>query len=246
MPYSITTHMEDGKKCYSVITTATGNVHSKCTTLAKAKAQLRLLKDVEEMSSTKQKKDVPTINKTMNPWIEHVKKFAQKKGISYSEALKNPDVKKGYKPKTKGGAIYGDRDDDSEEENEDTFSMGKLADDMPSVAPALRKKVRAKRPPTKQAPMEAKSLEMRKKVKAKRPSTTDPKRVMERADYLKAWIESARLDGNLSQRQAKMLVGEIDEVVKEPRLSFEEKMAELLSTEKSLRVFTDDVSPDPF
>lgn len=35
----------------------------------------------------------------MNPWIEHVKKFASKKGISYRDALKHPDVKKGYKKK---------------------------------------------------------------------------------------------------------------------------------------------------
>lgn len=93
MPYSITTHMEDGKKCYSVITTETGNVHSKCTTLAKAKAQLRLLQAREEKGATK-----PGVKS--NPWIEHVKKFAEKKGIPYFEALKHPDVKKGYKSMT--------------------------------------------------------------------------------------------------------------------------------------------------
>jgi hypothetical protein len=43
---------------------------------------------------------------TSNPWIDHVKKFAEKKGIPYFQALKHPDVKKGYKPKTtKGGVI---------------------------------------------------------------------------------------------------------------------------------------------
>jgi hypothetical protein len=42
----------------------------------------------------------------MNPWIQHVKAFASKKGINYRDALKHPDVKKGYKPKPKmkGGA----------------------------------------------------------------------------------------------------------------------------------------------
>lgn len=37
----------------------------------------------------------------MNRWIQHVKQFAQKRGLTYSDALKHPDVKKGYKPKPK-------------------------------------------------------------------------------------------------------------------------------------------------
>ena len=42
----------------------------------------------------------------MNPWIQHVKAFASKNGLSYRDALKHPDVKKGYKSKSqmKGGA----------------------------------------------------------------------------------------------------------------------------------------------
>jgi hypothetical protein len=31
-------------------------------------------------------------------WIEHVKEFAKKHKMSYSSALKDPKVKKGYKP----------------------------------------------------------------------------------------------------------------------------------------------------
>jgi len=40
---------------------------------------------------------------TTNPWIAHVKAFASKKGISYRDALRHKDVKKGYKTKS-GGA----------------------------------------------------------------------------------------------------------------------------------------------
>lgn len=32
-----------------------------------------------------------------NPWIEHVKTFAEKKGMKYNEALKHPDCKASYK-----------------------------------------------------------------------------------------------------------------------------------------------------
>lgn len=45
---------------------------------------------------------------TSNPWIQHVKAFATKKGISYRDALKHKDVKKGYKPKMRGGATEDD------------------------------------------------------------------------------------------------------------------------------------------
>ena len=46
-------------------------------------------------------KSAPTV-KMANKWIEHIKSFAAKKGISYSQALKHPDLKVGYK---KGGAV---------------------------------------------------------------------------------------------------------------------------------------------
>lgn len=35
----------------------------------------------------------------MNPWIEHVRAFAKKHGLSYSAALADPRVKVGYKKK---------------------------------------------------------------------------------------------------------------------------------------------------
>lgn len=39
-----------------------------------------------------------------NPWIEHVRAFAKKKGLTYFQALRDPDVKKGYKKKV-GGTV---------------------------------------------------------------------------------------------------------------------------------------------
>ena len=37
----------------------------------------------------------------MSAWIEHVRKMAKDKGISYSEAMKNPDVKAAYAKREK-------------------------------------------------------------------------------------------------------------------------------------------------
>jgi len=62
------------------------------------------------------KKISPPIKKMAkkpNPWVVHIKQFAAKKGISYTEALKHPDISKGYKKK--GGMIEEDPDEDDEE-----------------------------------------------------------------------------------------------------------------------------------
>jgi hypothetical protein len=32
----------------------------------------------------------------MNKWIQHVKDFAKKHGLTYGAALSHPDIKKGY------------------------------------------------------------------------------------------------------------------------------------------------------
>lgn len=77
MPYKIE---HTSPKCWSVINTDTKKVHSRCTTEAKAKSQMRLLYGVE--SGWK-----PTGKKT-NSWIQLVKQVAKEKGISYREALK--------------------------------------------------------------------------------------------------------------------------------------------------------------
>jgi len=44
MPYKI---IKDGK-CYKVINSKTGKIHSNCSTEMKAKAQIRLLKNLEK------------------------------------------------------------------------------------------------------------------------------------------------------------------------------------------------------
>jgi hypothetical protein len=41
----------------------------------------------------------------MNKWIDHVKKFAEEKGISYSEAMKDPECKSQYNSMKVGGLI---------------------------------------------------------------------------------------------------------------------------------------------
>ena len=36
-----------------------------------------------------------------NPWIQHVRDFAEANGMTYAQALSDPDVTRGYKKKTK-------------------------------------------------------------------------------------------------------------------------------------------------
>lgn len=36
------------------------------------------------------------IKRTTNPWVEHVRQYAHKNGLTYAQALKDPEVKKGY------------------------------------------------------------------------------------------------------------------------------------------------------
>lgn len=40
-----------------------------------------------------------------NPWITHVKEFAQKHSLNYREALRHPDIKKDYVKKIDGGKL---------------------------------------------------------------------------------------------------------------------------------------------
>jgi hypothetical protein len=47
MPYQINVSKEGKKMCYSVVSTLTGTIHSKCSTKKKAEAQMRLLEDSE-------------------------------------------------------------------------------------------------------------------------------------------------------------------------------------------------------
>ena len=45
------------------------------------------------------------MSKRPNPWISHVKNFARERGLTYSNALKHPQVKANYQ---KGGSFLGD------------------------------------------------------------------------------------------------------------------------------------------
>ena len=92
MPYLI---LHKSPRCWSVVNKETGRVHAKCTTETKAKAQMRLLDQIEKGTE----KNISMDNKKkMNPWIQHVKKVAVEKGISYREALKI--ASKSYKKKS--------------------------------------------------------------------------------------------------------------------------------------------------
>lgn len=103
----------------------------------------------------------------MNKWIDHVKKYASKKGISYTQALKDPNVKKGYKPTkkvVKGGARYGVPDSPSTPNDDDyvdprfyaretnspsppTEEMSRFTiGDTTTPAPPSRRIIRARRP----------------------------------------------------------------------------------------------------
>jgi hypothetical protein len=87
MPYSI---KRISPKCWEVLNTETGEIHSKCATKSKAEAQVRLLYGVESGKNYSKKKEMSVDSKkrAMNPWVLHVKAVAKQKGISYREALK--------------------------------------------------------------------------------------------------------------------------------------------------------------
>lgn len=70
-------------RCWQVVNKETGTIHAKCTTKTKAMAQMRLLYGVEKGTIKPRQ-----TKKTMNPWIEHVKKVAKEQGLSYPKALK--------------------------------------------------------------------------------------------------------------------------------------------------------------
>jgi hypothetical protein len=140
-----------------------------------------------------------------NPWIEHVKKYAQKKNMSYSQALKDPKVKQTYKkvmgrpiPQKKGGAV---EDDTPEEVYSPTTS-------------AYRKQI--------------KELETKIEDRALR------KRVNMVATYLKNDIEKLyRARFYLTDGQVNRLIDEIGDIV-ESDASESDKLKEFERIEKYL------------
>lgn len=87
-----------------------------------------------------------------NPWIEHVKAFASKKGISYFDALKHKDVKKGYKTKS-GGApgrnpfAFGDTKIPSPPAATEGFTMGTQYPNASQSRRVVKPKVAVRSPP---------------------------------------------------------------------------------------------------
>lgn len=95
--------VKTGPRCHSVVNTETKRVVAKCTSLVKAKTQVRLLME-EKPTTTTTTKPKPT---GTNSWVVHVKKVAQEKGISYREALKVAGETYQKKSPVKGKKIVG-------------------------------------------------------------------------------------------------------------------------------------------
>lgn len=197
----------------------------------------------------------------MNPWIEHVKKFASKKGISYTQALKDPNVKKGYKPikKQSGGATYGVPDSPTSPKtpNDDGYIDPRfnIPDEVSDMTEAMRRtdisgsrrRAVARRPQREKEEMTVRKPSRppagRRVVSAKKPSVEDPKRIGIKANFLRGWIKVSMDDGMIPRRTAMNLLQEIEDIVNDTNTSFSEKMDDLLLVEKSLRVFDDGEEP---
>lgn len=96
---------------------------SKSRTPLKSKSHSHQSHHTKSRSASAKKAKVPRKKKTSaqkarkgsrpgsadnNPWIAHVRAFAEKKGINYREAMQHRDIRKGYKkvtPKKKSGSV---------------------------------------------------------------------------------------------------------------------------------------------
>ena len=96
----------DGKSYgFEVINPVSGVVHAKKTTEKKAKAQSKILEAAaaaKEEPLVAKAETAPEIKgegkKRTHAWIDHIKAFAAKHSITYSQALKHGELKKDYKP----------------------------------------------------------------------------------------------------------------------------------------------------
>lgn len=68
MPYAV--EKVEGKRCYRVVNTETGEEHAKCTTKKNAEAQMRLLYGVEQGWKPTGKKPMPPMKKKGNGAME--------------------------------------------------------------------------------------------------------------------------------------------------------------------------------
>ena len=161
----------------------------------------------------------------VNPWIEHVKAFASKKGMSYRDALKHTDVKKGYKSKTKGGAVYGVPD--SPPSSPPTFTMG--------TAPAInstqqpRRRGRASTPRMPASPASPAS-----------PTASEREEdLIDRADDIWFLIKELKDEGSITKQLAKALLDDIKKILGDNRLDISAKHDGLTNVMKEIRQFTD-------
>lgn len=107
--------LHSSPRCWTVVNKQTGRVHSKCTTEEKAKSQMKLLYGIESGKLKPiEKKNSGDNKRKMNPWISHVKKIAEQKGMSYREALKIASTT--YKKNSMKGKGMSEDDDMMEEE----------------------------------------------------------------------------------------------------------------------------------
>lgn len=159
----------------------------------------------------------------MNKWIQHVKEYASKKGISYTQALKDPNVKKGYKSKTKGGATYGDPD------SPPPFSMGSAPATSSSARRPSRRRVRATTPRTPASP-------------GSPASPTESEReedLIDRADDIWFLIKDLQEQDVITKELQKALLGDIKKILGDTRLDISAKHDALTNVMKEIRQFTD-------
>ena len=94
----------EGKDGFEVVNPVSGVVHAKKTTEKKAKAQKRILDSAAAaaaeapLAKAEPAMEMKAEGKKAHAWIDHIKGFAAKHGITYSQALKHGDLKKDYKP----------------------------------------------------------------------------------------------------------------------------------------------------
>ena len=186
----------------------------------------------------------------MNPWIQHVKAFASKNELSYRDALKHPDVKKGYKSEKKGGATYGDPDSPL------PFTMGTAPATSASARPSARRVVRGRVPvPPVVAPLFIHPT-ARRAVRGRppppspvspTPSFTEEEKedLIDRADDFWFMVKDLEDDGDITKAFAKELRKDIKKILGDTKMSISEKHDRLTSILKKVRSLTDGAVPDP-
>lgn len=190
---------------------------------------------------------------TTNPWIQHVKKYASKKGISYTQALKDPKVKKGYKPMTakKGGALTTEQETanflrDANRLKEEITMLNK-ENAFPPFFNNFVNEINEL--------IENEELTIKQKYKKLKKIYRDQGHIklITRGAYIQDDIDEFVNDGHLNQEDADNYTNEIDEALEEnmgPRFN-SQKHDKLTEIEKKIRKRVaqnqgQNPEPDPF